>query len=124
MKFNLSADHAYVFAYQLLIQTGVSTNGIKIGLNFPAATVVSAVATVPSTGDGTAAIMSGWITQSGDSVTGTSSPTVNVPLVCTIEGNIIPSTNGTLELAYAGELSTSQGIIMRQGSVGILKDVT
>jgi len=106
------------------MQTGLDTNGLRVGLTFPAATVVSAVAYIPVSADGTAAQHIGWITSSGDSVVGTSMPTINVPLIVQVEGNITPSANGTLALGYGAEISTTVGVILRQGSVGILKDVT
>jgi hypothetical protein len=105
------------------MQTGIATNGLKVGLVFPSATVVSAVAYVPESADGTAAQITGWITSSGDSVSGTSMPTINVPLIATIEGTIRPSANGTLAFGYGAEVSTTQGIILRRGSVGIIKDL-
>jgi len=123
LKFDLTSGRTYIFAYRLLMQTPVATNGIRVGLNFPAATVVGANANIPVSVDGVAGVWSGIITSSGDSVVGTSAATVNVPLVVTIEGTIIPSANGTLELGYGGELATTAGIVLRQGSVGIIKDL-
>lgn len=105
------------------MQSGAETNGLKVGLTFPSATVVSAIANVPVSADGVTAIHTGFITSSGDEVTGTSMPTTNVPLIVTIEGTIRPTANGTLAVGYAGELSTTAGVIMRTGSVGIIKDV-
>jgi hypothetical protein len=105
------------------MQTGTAGCGLKVGLAFPAATIVSAVAYVPESADGTAAQTTGWITSSNDSVTGTSMPTVNVPLLVTIEGTIRPSATGTLALSYAGEIATTAGVILRQQSVGIIKDL-
>jgi hypothetical protein len=105
------------------MQSGHVNNGLKVGLTFPAATVVSAVAYIPESVNGVSAVHTGWITETGDSVTGTSMPTVNVPLITIVEGTIVPSANGTLSLTYAGELATTQGVIIRQGSVGILKDL-
>lgn len=105
------------------MQTGQAANGLTVGLTFPAATVVSAVAYVPESADGTAAQRTGWITSSGDSVVGTSMPTVNVPLIVEVNGTIRPSANGTLGLSYAGELATTTGVIIRQQSIGILKDL-
>ena len=124
LAFSVSSGRTYIFGYKLLMQSSQGANGIKVGLTFPSATIVSAVAYVPDTEDGTAAQIQGWITSSGDAVTGTSVPTINTPLIVVVEGTILPSANGTLALGYAGELSTTTGIILRQQSVGIIKDVT
>jgi hypothetical protein len=123
LKFAVSSGNTYVFAYKLLMQSSLAINGLKVGLSFPAATVVSAVAYVPESVDGISAQTTGWITSTGDSVTGTSLPTINVPLIVTIEGTIRPSANGTLAVGYACEMSTTAGVIVRQGSVGIIKNV-
>ena len=122
LKFDLTSGRLYVFSYQLLMQTPVATNGIRVGLNFPSATVVGAVANIPVSVDGIASIWSGMITSTGDSVVGTSAATVNVPMIVQIDGQIVPSANGTLELGYGGELATTAGIVLLRGSIGILKD--
>jgi len=119
----MSSGRTYIFAFKLLMQTAQAANGLKVGLNFPAATIVSAVAYVPESADGTAAQTTGWITTSGDSVAGTSCPTINVPLIVEVNGTIRPSANGTLALGYAAELSTTTGVIIRQQSIGIIKDL-
>lgn len=123
LKFNLTSGRTYIFAYKLLMQSALAANGLKVGLTFPAATVVSAIAYLPESADGVSAQTTGYITTSGDSVTGPSMPTVNVPLIVEINGTIRPSANGTLALGYAGELATTQGIVLRIASVGILKDL-
>jgi hypothetical protein len=123
LTFLLSSGRTYIFAYKILFQGSNAANGLRIGLTFPSATVVSAVGYVPVSADGTAAQMTGWITSSGDAVVGTSLPTVNVPLMAIIEGTIIPSADGTLALGYGNELNTSVGVLINRGSVGIIKDL-
>jgi hypothetical protein len=121
LKFSLSSGNYYAFEFVALMQTPVQTNGIRVGLNFPAATVVSAQGRVPISADGAGQEMQGWITSSGDSVVGASMATVNVPVICTVKGVIVPSANGTLNFGYGGELGTTAGIVCRQGSYGILR---
>lgn len=119
----MSSAHTYIFAYKLLMQSSQGANGIRIGLTFPSATIVSAIAYLPDSDDGTAAQRTGWITSSGDSVVGASMPTINTPLLVVVEGTIRPSANGNLALVYGAELSTTTGIVLRQQSVGIIKDI-
>lgn len=124
LKFSLASGNIYAFEFRTLIQSGAGTNGIRIGLTFPSATVVSAKGYVPVAADSAAAEWQGFITATGDAVVGTSMPTINVPLICTIEGVIQPSANGTLAFGYGGELSTTAGIIVRAGSVGWMRKFT
>lgn len=123
LKFTLQSGRTYIFAYKILAQASQADNGLKIGLTFPSATVVSAIASIPVNADGTNAIYTGYLTSSGDSIVGPSAPTVGVPLICHIEGTIRPSANGTLAFGYASEMSTTTGTVIRQGSVGIIKDL-
>lgn len=123
LSFSVGSGQTYIFGYKLLMQSPNAVVGMSVGLRFPAATIVSAVAYIPVSADGTAAQHTGWITSSGDMVTGTSMPTVNVPLLVIIEGTIRPSANGTLDLGYASELSTTAGVVVRQESVGIIKNL-
>jgi hypothetical protein len=123
LSFSVGSGQTYVFSYKLLMQSGAAATGISVGLRFPSATIVSAVAYIPVSADGTGAQHTGWITSSGDMVTGTSMPTVSVPLLVVIEGTIRPSANGTLDFGYAAEVSTSVGVVVRQQSVGIIKNI-
>lgn len=123
LQFSVGSGQTYIFAYKLLMQSGNAANGIRVGLSFPSATVVSAMAYIPVTVDGTGPQQIGYITSTGDSVVGTSMPTVNVPLLVIVEGTIRPSANGTLALTYGSELSTTQGIILRIASVGIIQNL-
>ena len=123
LKFLLASGNTYIFAYKVLFQGSNAANGLRIGLTFPSATIVSAKALIPFAGDGTAAEMQGWITSSGDSVVGTTLPTINVPLLATIEGTIRPSANGTLAFGYGNEANTTVGILINQQSVGIIKNL-
>jgi hypothetical protein len=124
LKFAVVNGNTYAFRFQAPIQTGNAVDGIMIGLYFPSATVVSAIGSIPVSADGTGHLFTGDITSSGDTVIGTSMATVNVPVICTIEGIIVPSGNGTLNFGYGNELSTTaSGTVVRQGAYGWLKQL-
>jgi hypothetical protein len=123
LAFPVASGNTYSFAFDVLWKTAAVTNGIKLGLTFPSAVIVTATATIPVAADGTASDLKGWITSSGDSVIGTGAQATGTTYLATIEGTIRPSANGTLQVQYAGELSTTQGVTIQQESVGIMVTV-
>jgi hypothetical protein len=120
LGFLLSSGTTYSFAYKVLFQSGGPTVGLKLGLNFPAATVQGATARIPAAADGTAAEFQGWITSSGDAVTGTGVEASGTNYIATIDGLILPSANGTLVPVFAAEVASTAGILIKQQSAGIL----
>jgi hypothetical protein len=69
--------------------------------------------------DGTAAEYNGAITASADAVIPTAVPASNTDCVWILEGLIIPTAAGLLQLQARTEIGTTNGIV-RQGSVGLL----
>lgn len=120
LQFLLQSGITYQFKFHMIWRTGLTTAGIRVGLMFPAASIVSGTASTITSADGTAANFVGAITTSGDGVTVTSAPVANTDFLAVIEGSIRPSANGTLHVYHAGEVATASGIILRQRSNGIL----
>jgi hypothetical protein len=120
LSFNLSTGNTYLFAFDVMWKAAQTTNGIRLGLTFPAAVVVSSKVSIPVAPDGTAGLLHGTITSSGESVIGTGAETANTTYVASIEGTIEPSVNGTLQAQFGSELSTSAGIVVRNRSAGVL----
>jgi hypothetical protein len=127
LAFSVTANTTYKFDFDVLFRAtlnGSTTCGLKVGLTFPAATIVSATAQIPVAADGTAAMFSGWITSSGDAVTGTGVQAKDVDYVAKVYGVIRPSADGTLQVQAAAELtSTIAGIVVRQNSAGTLTTI-
>jgi hypothetical protein len=94
---------------------------MKLGLTFPAAAVVSAFAQIPQAVDGTAQNFMGQITSSGDSVTSISTQFPNTDVISLVEGSIVPTANGNLALVFGTELSTTAGVVIKQGTNGRLE---
>jgi hypothetical protein len=120
LGFLLSSGTTYTFAYNIIFQSGGPTVGLKLGLNFPAATVQASNVAIPVAADGTAAEFFGTISSSGDSVTGTGVETSGTNYLATIEGTIRPSANGTLVPIFSAELASTAGILIKQQSSGVL----
>lgn len=116
----LTTGQTYVFAFDVLFQGGTTTTGIRLGLTFPAATIVAATAWIPVAANGLDGSFQGWIAASGDSVVGTGVPALNTTYLATIEGTIRATSTGTLQLQYGAEVSTTPGVVVMQESVGVL----
>jgi len=120
LGFLLSSGTTYIFAYNILFQSGAPTVGLKLGLNFPAATVQASTAKIPIGADGAGAAMQGWISSSGDTVLGTAVEASGTNYLATIEGTILPSANGTLVPIFSAEIASTAGILIKQASAGVL----
>lgn len=124
LVFALTSGHTYRFIFNVLYNCAATTNGLKLGLTFPAATIMGAQVWIPVAAAGTGYAFGGPIRASGGSVTATSTPdAANDVNLATIEGIIRPSANGNLQLQAAGELATTAGIVIRQRSIGMLFDL-
>ena len=121
LVFSLQAGVTYEFGFCVIFKSFTSTSGLRLGLTFPSATIVSASARIPISADGAAAELQGWITTSGDSVMGTAVQAVNTDYLAMIDGIITPSANGNLQVQSGAELSGAAGTQVRQSSFGRLK---
>lgn len=120
LHFLLQPSVRYRFSFQVIWRTGVPTVGARFGLMFPAATRVAANVDIPAAAAaGASYYVSGPIFASGQSVVGTSG-TVGLDFMAQIEGAIVPSATGTLHVFHGTESATNSGIVVRQGSNGIL----
>lgn len=120
LQFLLATGITYNFLFNLIWRTGLASNGPRFGLIFPAATIVAANVSIPTSADGAAYFFSGALTTSGDMVTATSAPAANTNYQATISGTIRLATPGTLHVFHASELATASGIVVRQNSNGVL----
>jgi hypothetical protein len=120
LGFLLSSGTTYSFAYKVLFQSGAPTVGLKLGLNFPAATIQGSTASIPVAADGVSAMFDGWISSSGDSVIGTGVQASGTNYMAKIDGLIQPSANGTLVPVFATGNASAAGILIKAQSAGIL----
>lgn len=119
MIFALTSGNNYQFEFNVLYN-GNTTCGLKLGLTFPAATVVGALATIPLT---SSTALYGTISASGGSATATSSLGSTQNALATLYGHIVPSENGNLALTWASELTTTGGVQLKQGTNGFIYQI-
>ncbi len=115
LSFAVTSGITYKFKFNVIYTSAATTTGIRLGLTIPAVTSASAAVNIPSGADGTAAFFQGIINSSGDSVMSTASPVANTVHFATVEGLIVPSASGTVQLRAASEINASN-IIIRAGS--------
>jgi hypothetical protein len=115
MIFALTAGTTYNFEFQVG-HDGITTMGLKLGLTFPAVTMVFARAEIASSN---VAQVIGYIEASGGSVTSTGSFGAT-RLMSRVEGTILPSGNGNLALVWGCEASTTGGVRILQQTLGYL----
>jgi len=112
----------YMFRFYCLMRSTGTSVGLKFGLTTPAFTTFGALARIPilvgSAGTSSGEVQ-GAITASGEFLVTGAVPTANLDYLCTIEGTILPSADGTLMLQYAAE-TTGQTVTLRRGSAGEL----
>lgn len=122
LAFSVVSGTTYMFAFNILFKSQVTTTGLKLGLTFPAVTTVGCMVRIPVAADGTAGELQGQITSSGDSVIGTGVEATGTTYMAEMKGVIRPSANGTLQVQYASEISAT-GVTVLAQSVGILVTV-
>ena len=119
LSFSVVANTTYRFKFGLIFRSTVATVGLKCTVTFPAVTVFAATARIPIAVDGAGMEFQGAISSSGDAVTGSAVPAINVDYFAVVEGIIRPSANGTLQLQFAAE-TTGATVTLKANSVGEL----
>ena len=127
MVFAVTTGNYYQFKFHVITRIGsvtsATTVGIKLGLTFPAATVVGAVASIPQGAAGTSHFFTGQIQASGGTVTSASTQYPNANTLSIVEGSIVPSAAGNVALTYGCELSTTAGVVIKAGTNGIIEQL-
>jgi hypothetical protein len=122
LSFPVTVGRYYHFKFVLLVQSNTLTVGVAASVTIPAATRFGAVAKTIFAADGAAALFAGAISASDDAVIPTAVPAINTDYVLVLEGILVPSASGTLQLRARTETGTTN-VIVRQGSCGMLWDL-
>lgn len=110
----------YYFQFGAVYQAQQPATGLGITVTFPSATVFAGNAYIPQAADGTGAIFSGQISSSADFVQATATPASGVNFMATVEGMILPSATGTVQLQFRAETAAGS-VLLKQGSWGKLQ---
>ena len=116
LSFAVSNGLYYRFRFTLVVQADTSTTGIRVTITTPTFTILSALVYTCQSTDGTLGSFTGNITASGDEVTTGQVAAINTDYIMVIEGIILPSAGGTVQLQAACEVAA--GVIkIRQASM-------
>lgn len=122
LEFVLINGTYYHYKFVVLFRSADTTIGPKVTVSYPSVTAAGATAQILFAADGAAALWSGAITTSLDTVTATDVPVASTDYIAIIEGVILPSAAGVLKVQAANESGTTN-LTVRQGSCGILTAV-
>jgi hypothetical protein len=121
LSFAVVAGRYYRYEFWVIVRSDTATVGVALGVTYPAVTRAAA------TGMGLIASGAGGsfdtaITASGGHVIPAAVPAINTDYLAKVEGIIVPSANGTLQLQARTETGTTV-VTVRQGSCGFLWDM-
>ena len=119
LNFAVTTGIYYHFRFLIPFRTAAAGTGIRLTLTFPATTVFAATVIIPMGADGSGGEYFGWITSSGDVVFSPSVETMNVDYLAVIDGIILPSADGTLQVRFGSEVGGSN-VTVKQGACGFL----
>jgi hypothetical protein len=120
LSFPVVAGTYYKFRFMVPFRSSATGNGIRLSLAVPAFTVFSATAEIPNGADGTGTTFRGWITSSNDLVLSAGVQAINTDYIAIVEGVILATSNGNIQLRYGSELTTAT-ITLRNGALGTLE---
>jgi len=111
MRFNVTSGTYYYFKFLIQYQSSASTTGLKLTITYPAVTTSAAVATINGlAADGNSHDFTGAITSSGDVVTSTAVVAQNVTYIAILEGTMLPSASGAVQLQWSPETANAATI--------------
>lgn len=116
LSFAVVSGTYYRFRALVIFRSAALTTGLKLGLSIPAVTVFAAHVVIPVAADGVAAAFHGELTVSDDSVIGSGVAAINTDYLAVIEGVILPSANGIVQVRHASEVAAS-GVTVRRASM-------
>ena len=118
-SFSVTSGVYYKFQFLVPFRSTLATVGLRLALTFPAVTVFACTGQIPIAGAGAGGVLQGYIIASGGAVVGTAVPAVNQNYLAILDGFILPSANGTLQLQFAAE-TTGATVTCKQGACGFL----
>ena len=117
LSFPVTSGRTYKYKFHIVYTSAATTTGLKLGLGYPTSLTFVALANISSGADGTGAYFQGTINTSGDVVTATATSSTSANgHIAFVEGIIVPTANGTVELIAGSEIALSN-ITIKTGSL-------
>lgn len=121
LSFAVTNGVYYRFRFYVLYRSSATPIGLKLGLTTPTFTRYAATQRISQGSASATAEYQGGLSASGNSYITANVNAINTDYIAVIEGDILPSADGTLMVQYAAE-TTGATVTMRQGSAGELVD--
>lgn len=118
LAFAVLSGTVYRMQFGVLFQSASVLAGIALTVTTPSVTILSLSVSIPIAADAAAGALQGWITASGDLVTGASVQATGTDYLAEINGVIRPSADGTVQVQAATSLALT-GVTVRAGSYGM-----
>ena len=121
LSFAITAGGRYHYRFVVVHKLSLATQGIGFAVNGPASNTFHGyrVSIPNAAADGVGTAWEGWGVGNADPVTSDAGPDAASGYVALIEGIIVPTNSGTLQLQAANEVATSR-VTVREGSCGFL----
>ena len=107
LSFPVTAGSIYKYKFFIMYTSAATTTGLKVGLTYPAVTTATGLANIASGVDGTGAYFQGVLNTSGDVVTAAATPSITTVQFAVVEGVIVPTVTGTMQLVVGTEVAAS-----------------
>lgn len=116
LSFSVTAGVTYRFYGLLLYTTSAATIGVRVSLTSPATTHLAYATRTGLSATGSAAAEWQNFQATADAGTVSTSSVSTSGNLVVIEGVIRPSANGTVQLRFAPETATANGVVIKAGS--------
>jgi len=124
LDYNLVANSTYSVTCNLVFQTTATVLGARLSMSLTAGSTIAATIEIPMAADGTAGALQGWVTMSGDPVTGTAVQAANTNYIGNIDGMIFVGSSGATANAMAGGEVTNGSTVIKAGSMCVYNGVS
>ena len=117
LLFAITAGTYYRFKFTVIYQSAATTTGLAVSANIPAVTTFSAGVLLPNSGATSA--LRGYLTANNGLATGAGTPTTTGLYIVEVDGLILPSSSGNLQMQFASEINAST-VTIKAGTNGLL----
>lgn len=123
LNYTLVANSTYSVTCNLVFQTTATVLGARLSMSLTAGSTIAATIEIPTAADGTGGALQGWVTMSGDPVTGTAVQAINTNYIGNIDGMIFVGSSGATANAMAGGEVTNGSTTIKKGSMCVFTGV-
>lgn len=122
LAFRVNSGRTYSFRFTIVYQSNDTNTGIRFALTVPSSSRFAAIGRAISNTDGGAGEHQALLNSSGDAYATSIVQVANADNLLIIEGVIVPSQSGTLQVQFGNETGSAT-VTVYAGSCGLLWDL-